>query len=82
MNRAAARNWITRYLAESLRHKDGLAAALPLTRGQVMEEDPASGVELSRHPDWSLIRNGQGEVILVWLDRDEEEVIKIRPSPR
>lgn len=82
MNRAAARNWITRYLAESLRHKDGLAAALPLTRGQVMAEDPASGLELSRHPDWSLVRNGQGEVVLVWLDGDEEEIIKIRSPTR
>lgn len=82
MNRAAARNWINRYLAESLRHRDGLAAALPLTRGQVMDEDPASGRELSSHPDWSLVRNGQGEVTLVWLDSDEEEIIKVRPPTR
>ncbi len=45
-----------------------------------MDEDPASSLELSRHPDWSLVGNGQGEVILVWLDQDEEEIIKIRPS--
>ena len=82
MNRTAARNWITRYLAESLRHRDGLAAALPLTRRQVVAEDPASGPELSRHPDWSLMRNGPGSVILVWLDSDEEEIIEIGPLLR
>ncbi len=82
MNRTAARNWITRYLAESLGHKDGLAAALPLTRRQVVEEDPASGPELSRHPDWALTRNGPGSVILIWLDSDEEEIIEIGPFPR
>lgn len=79
MNHPAARKWIKRYLEEALR-RNGLAAALPLTRDQVISEDPESRVELSRHPSWSLGRNGQGKVVLVWLDSDEEEIIEIRLS--
>lgn len=80
MNRPAARKWIKRYLAEALRHRDGLAAALPVTRDQVIGEDPENSVELSGHPSWSLGRNGQGNVVVAWLDSDEEEIIEIRPS--
>ena len=77
MERVAARKWINKYLAEALRRRDGLAAALPLTRDQVITEDPESRVELSGHPSWSLGRNGEGSVVLVWLDSDEEEFIEI-----
>ena len=77
MNRVAARNWIKRYLAEALRHKDGVEAALPISRDQVIREDPETSVELSGHPRWSLTRNGTRSVVLVWLDSDDEETIDL-----
>lgn len=77
MNRNAARNWIKRYLAEALRHKDGLVAALPVSRDQVIHEDPESKTELSRHPGWSLDRDESGGVVLVWLDSGDEETVDL-----
>ena len=77
MNRSAARNWIKRYLGEAVRHKDGLEAALPLSRDQVILEDPESREELYRHPSWSLTPNGTGSVVLAWLDSGDEETIDL-----
>ena len=55
----------------------GLEAALPLTRDQVILEDPESSEELHRHPGWSLTPNGTGSVVLAWLDSGDEATLDL-----
>ena len=73
MSREEARRWIRRYLHEAQRHPDGLEAALPLTRDQVLLEDPESASQLAIHPRWLISANPYGGVTVVWMDVEEEE---------
>ena len=77
MSRTEARKWVRRYLAEALTQLYGLEAALPLTRDQVLLEDPESACQLAMHPRWLLFRNVYGGVTLVWMDSDEEEEVNL-----
>lgn len=77
-----ARAWVRGYVQAACDvGREGLAAAMPMTREQLCAEDPRNAKRLASTPDFSLVLSSDGgSVILTWVREGTSERIALPPE--